>query len=442
MALPGRRGPVLSTWKVSIGERKSKTAPPRAMDYITIRYYDRAKEVWVVHPDLQARLCEITGSEKPQWCPVISPYGELERAVFTELAAWGSNNRNVCRCGRWVQKSRETCEQQGLPYPPAGGWENAGPAYFVGTATRTRWRQGPPPHHYPVPLEKVQVPCDPHTCAFAQGRWDHAGRVEYRDAYGAWPSEKVVEEGRKLCGIHCVVPLLLPFVEDESPRAFYSTPSWYSSAGLMRSWAEIRDMAGGVIAGLPLKLVLEFPRLRTPMGMQHLGVVHFEPGVPWRELPALGEAKARALRESVEAQRELASHLKMLDGVVEETEAEYTDAFVGEHDLAAGGEPSIADFMEERFRAVASEAGWTGAAIDSFVAEASAEELVRQIAAMEGEEEATDAEFSEEPEADGGAQDEPPPDDEPPVEWDEEEDPFPNAPETKARRLIPEEGAE
>jgi len=225
MALPGRKGPVLPTFKVSIGERKSKTARPEAMDHITIRYYDRAKEIWVVHADLQARLQEITGEDKPQWCPVISPYQNVEEAVFTELAAWASNNRNVCRCGRWLQKTRETCLEQGLPYPPGEGWEDATQEYYVGTATRTRWRPGPAPHNYPFPAEKFKLTCDPHTCAYAQGRWDKAGRAEYRDAYGSWPAQKTVDEGRKVCGIHCIVPLLLPFVEDQSPRAVFTTPS-------------------------------------------------------------------------------------------------------------------------------------------------------------------------------------------------------------------------
>ena len=62
MALPGRKGPVIPTFKVSIGERKSKTSRPETMDYITIRYYSRDKEVWVVHRELQARLEEIAAS--------------------------------------------------------------------------------------------------------------------------------------------------------------------------------------------------------------------------------------------------------------------------------------------------------------------------------------------------------------------------------------------
>jgi len=373
------------------------------MDYITIRYYSRDKEVWVVHRELQARLEEIAG-EKPTWCPVISPYNEIEQAVFTELAAWGAGNRNVCRCGKWLPKSRETCLAQGLPYPPAEGWENAGPEYYVGVATRTRWRKGE--RDYPYPAERFKLTCDPLTCAFAQGRWDKQGRAEYRDAYGGWPSKATVENNLKLCHIHCVVPLLLPFVEDQSPRAVFLTSSWYSAAGLARSWENIRDLAGGIIAGLPLKLVLEFPKLPTPRGMQHLGIVHFDPGVPWRDLPALGEARARALRDSVEAQRELAGHLKMLDGLVEEVEAEYTDAFVREHNLPVGEEVGVTDFMEERFRRLAAAAGWTEPAIAAVLDSADAEELLQQVRALEeaaagGPRQSADG--GDEPAADEGA---------------------------------------
>jgi len=452
MALPGaNRGAVFATHKISIGEvvQKGDKTYPRAMDYFTVRYYDNARDLWLVNETMQERLRELTGQEKPQFVPVLSPYNSVEQAVFTELAAWASGGRNVCRCGRFAMKTAATCEEQGLRWPPAQGVENAGDEYYCGTAVRTIWR--PNAQGFPEPVEKRTLTCDPHTCPFRTGNWNHEGRAVYKDVYGKWPSKPTVENSQVLCHPHCVVKLLLPWVGDESPRAKFTTPSWYSALSLTRTWSEIRDMAGGMIAGIPLKLVVQFPRIMTPRGMQNLPIVHFEPAVPWRDLPVLGEAKAAALKESVSAQLTMTAHQKMLDGIVEEDEAAHVAAFLREHEVATGETGSIADFMEERFRAVAAAAGWTAPAIDSFVAEASPEELVRQIAAMEQpdgrEGQVSDVEFSEDPEGeyepseydlDAQEQGQPRP---PAIDWsvDEEDDPFPNAPETRARRLIPEE---
>lgn len=386
MALPGnpRRAPIFATWKVSIGEKVfsgNGRSHPAADDRITIRYYESGRDTWLVSAALQGKLQEVTAQDKPQWCPFYSPYNNLDQAIFSELAAWASSNRNVCRCGNWEPKPEELCRAQGLEWPPPNGWEMADDEYYIGTATRTIWDQS---EGFPLPLEQRQMVCDPHTCPFRQGRWDKDGRAQYEEAYGKPPSQKTVREGTVYCNPHTVMPMLLPFRMNNSPRAKFSTPSWYSGMALQRTWLEIRDMCGGFIQGIPLKLVLEFPKIRTPRGMQHVGLVHIAPLVPYQDLPALAEAKSRELTESVVAQQALRSHMKMLDGIVEEDARHHVGAFVTEHDLPAD-EPTFRDEAERRFRALAKRIPqpWTDNAIASFLAEASQEALYEMLGGFE-----------------------------------------------------------
>lgn len=389
MALPRdpKAAPIRSTRKVSIGEYVQKSKGfgyPQTDDKFTIRRREPNRDTWVLDQVMQERLVELTGEKKPQSVPFYSPYAEVEEAIFSELAVWASNQRNVCRCGQFARKTEGTLEAQGLEVPRTEKeWQRCDQRYYVGTALRTIWR--PNADGYPMIAERRRLTCDPATCPFATGQWDHEGRQVYKDAYGKWPSKKCVEESQVLCNPHTLLKMLLPpaIVGDVSPRAKFSTPSWHSSMALIRTFGEIREMCGGFVQGIPLKIVLTWDKMTTPAGMQEVGLVHLEPAVSWADLPALGEATAEKLQASVAAQRQIKSQMKMLDGIVEEDEAEDIDAFLREHDIPR--DQTAEDWVEKRFRELAKKLPqpWTDAAIQSYLADATPTDLYEMVGSFE-----------------------------------------------------------
>ncbi len=217
MALPGGRGRAIATHKISIGGFED--GHPTKDDKFTIRYFDPQRKRWLVNERLQerlvARLAElgVPNPERPQMVPVLTPYQTVRQAIFNELAMWAAG-RYVCRCERFVLKTAATCEEQGLPWPPPA---DAGREYYVGVAVRNFWAMaGTGKDRRPVLKAVEHVTCDPATCPFCRP-FREGDEDAYREVYGRAPSASVI--GQVLCKPHCVVPLILPWVGNESPRA-------------------------------------------------------------------------------------------------------------------------------------------------------------------------------------------------------------------------------
>jgi len=404
-----------------------------------------------------ARLAElgVPNPERPQMVPVLTPYETVRQAIFNELAMWAAG-RYVCRCERFVLKTAATCEEQGLPWPPPA---DAGREYYVGVAVRNFWAMaGTGKDRRPVLKAVEHVTCDPATCPFCRP-FREADEDAYREVYGRAPSASVI--GQVLCKPHCVVPLILPWVGSESPRAKFVTSSWTTTRALERTLEEIQAATGGILCGLPLRLELKWHQQQTPRGAQWNPVVEFAPQVDWSRLALVAGEHARQLAENAQAQAMVRGHLKALEGVVEEElAAEHVEAFQQEFGAGVREEQPFADEMQRRFYALARRCGWSPRKIDAFLAGAGSEEIVRQIEAFErelevgdrgedaGAEDAVDAEFEEHDvtyhcpvcgdpwgsaaEAAGCCASF-----EPELPLDPDTDPFPDAPEVqRARRLI------
>lgn len=383
MALPGHRGRAIATHKISIGGFAD--GHPVKDDKFTIRYFDPQRKCWLVNERLQERLVAhlaelgVPNADRPQMVPVLTPYDTVGQAIFSELAMWAAG-RYVCRCDRFVPKPQETAERQGLPWPPP---PNPGREYFMGVAVRNYWAMSGTGKNRRPTLKAVEnVPCDPLTCPFCRGVSEEDVDA-YREVYGRPPSASVI--GQVLCKPHCVVPLILPWVGNESPRAKFVTSAWTTTRALQRTLEEIHTATGGILCGLPLRLELKWHQQQTPRGAQWNPVVEFAPQVEWSRLALVAGEHARQLAENAQAQAMVRGHLKALEGVVdEELAGEHVEAFQQEFGAGVREEQPFADDMQRRFCALARRSGWSPRKIDAFLAGAgSSEEIVRQIEAFE-----------------------------------------------------------
>jgi len=401
----GKRHPVPS-WKVSIGEFYDDH--PARDDKFTIRERTRltsgskAETRYVVHDGMMARLfaaCERVGipiievpnrdPQKPPLrkvlsVPVLTPYNTVEEAVFSEMAVWASG-RYICHCGQFGLKTRTICEQQGLPTPVPSP-EKAGREYFVGVAERFFWSGDPMQQTFHCEATQ-KVTCDPATCPFATGRWDKPGRELYKSLYGRFPTEKQIgpNADRKLCGPQVIVPVLLPFVETESPRAVFVNHAWGSGGALERTYQEIRAATGGVMCGIPLRLDLLWRECITPGGKQEVPVVQFGTLVPWADLPQLGQRVSAELAGTGRLMGEVQEQLLALEGVVEEHTQDPEVALALQREFAAGTQEdeSFGSAVEARFRERAARCQWSPVKVNQFLAACDEREVYDQLRAFE-----------------------------------------------------------
>lgn len=414
MQLPGRAGRPIATHKVSIGEFAD--GRPQKDDKFTIRQFDQAAKRWKLNPPLQKRLqakLEEIGAPKPEqptWVPVLTPYQTPQEAVFSELAMWAAG-RYVCHCTQFALKTPETCQDQGLAWPIPGGEDNAGTEYYVGAAVRNYWKKKGKGHE----LRATEtVTCDPANCPFARA-FQQDDMALYEQVYGRANPKTI---GYILCKPHTVVPLILPWVGSDSPRAKFTTSAWSTSRALLRTLDEIHTATGGVLCGLPLRLVLKWHQQQTPMGAQWNPVVEFEPMVDWNQLALIAGEHAKMLAQNVHAQAHVQAQLKMLKGVTEEGEDE---AWAFQQEFGAGviDEQPFGDQTEARFRELAGRCKWTKPETDKFIDEGTDNDIYEQVGAFERE---------------LGIVETPEPERVDLSEVDPEEDPFPESPEAEAAK--------
>jgi len=403
----GQRHPVPS-WKVSIGEWAG--THPAKDDKFTVRERTKlgrgtkTETRWVVHTGMMERLyaaCERAGipvieipnrdPEKPPTrkvlsVPVMTPHNTVGEAVFSEMAMWASG-RYVCHCGQFGVKTDAIARDQGLPTPVPPP-EKAGRAFFIGTAERFFWTGNPQEQTFHCDHTQ-KLTCDPATCPFATGRWDKPARTLYHEVFGKWPTEKQIgkKRDRKLCSPNVIVPLILPWVDTESPRAVFVNHAWGSGGALQRTYEEIRRATGGIVAGIPLRLDLLFKEAITPGGRQEIPVVQFGTLVPWSNLRALGEEVGGQLASTGRLAGQVQQQLLALSGVVEEhtTDPDVVAALQREFDDGVQEEAPFANAAEARFRDLAERCKWSPVAVNKFLDDCDEREVYDQITSFEEE---------------------------------------------------------
>ena len=353
--LPGPQKAIYPTLRLAIG-RRGEGRPEKLEHFIITRQDDEQPNRYVIDKALQTLLCEAVGQDRPKWVPAVFTQPTVERAVRTELALY-QGGRAVCRCGQFVLKPPELYKEQGLPDPDFDEYGDTSIGYYHGIARREYWREVDGALRC---VRQENLACDPHVCPFAQPANNSR---EYMEAYarflGGTPTASQLRNGTRLCKPKVTAVVIAPWIKDDWPFVKVSSSAWGTARALPTALQLINERAG-VLAGLPIRLTLNWRQSRTPKGIQKVQYIAALPPVSWDELPRVARELVQPRLATAEAARQadalLQGELKALPP---------NQAFQQEfHPDAPVEVPSA----EARLQELADKAGWTPGQLEARLA--------------------------------------------------------------------------
>lgn len=293
MTLPGGKTEFPAALRLSVSEPGGGGLPDKKDYFLATRLQESKgrggkKGRRVIHETAHARLLQAIGKlaklpEPPKttdWVPCLVPFDDPDDVISSAMACY-YGSRRVCSCGVFDLKDEETARGQKLGWPPVkdqGGEVDS--RYYTGTATRHSLTTDGKGNRRIAGTEPVT--CDPSECPIANEGRDAGPLLAIMLGDKAAADKYATNQ---LCKPDIRVPLILPWAS--SMFGVFITTAWHSYRRMHTTLRTIRDLSGGVLANIPLKLRVEW--IRT--GEFYNPITHFETIADPARLPQLGDAE-------------------------------------------------------------------------------------------------------------------------------------------------------
>lgn len=314
-------------YRITIGDPpkvKGRDGPTKRDYFVVKKLHPSGNGNWIPAPEVQEKLVEWAGDDKPMRAPIMLVSDAIEENLFSGLA-WHGRRHRYCWASDFKGVSLD--EEEATAHCLVAKFDKPN------SMTARHWQEIVKYHH------SVEHPCRPTSCP----NWQTKN-----------PAFK--------CRPFGYLRFLLLVAPSFPTMAEFRSPGWASNIALHNALVDIRRELGGKLAGVPLHLRMWWKRSETESGVFVNPAVTLEfPGdvLEFRKFAV----KYLERRAELEAKyQQIANSMKPLPAFVEEGEDEgrleaYADEFLPQaEDLRE--EP---DDLEARFNRIADALEWTEA---------------------------------------------------------------------------------